>query len=635
VPPAHRAVALGNHPLLAKAGAAAYPAHMRELSDQRRRGSGLVAVMAAALAGGGVAPAQTAYPIVSWYDEFDGPAIDPERWVFDLGTGSEFGLVGWGNNELQYYTDRTANARLSNGHLEITARREALGGMDYTSARLTTRGRFSQAGGRFEIRAALPLGQGLWPAFWMLPADSVYGGWAASGEIDILEARGQHPNQIENTIHYGGSWPNNEAAGRSFTLPAGGSIADFHTYALEWTVAPTPSLRWYVDDRLSWSTTNWWSTGGSYPAPFDRPFHLLVNLAVGGNFVGPPDNSTPFPGTMRVDYVRVYDAAPPNLVIDVASGSRTQFEAGYGRILQADSLTKVGAGTLVVDAANQFAGVTTVQAGRLHVANSVALASSPIRVTAGGILSASEGAPLAAPAVTLAGGRLEVPALVISGTGIGRLTVEDGVIAGTPAVRVADGGQFALPPGAPTTVIVGGLEIDEQVGGGLVDLGRGRIRVAAGGTTAVAILGDILAGRNDGSWNGTSGITSASVRAAAGTRAIGYRIEDDATATIAYAAPGDTNLDGVVDLLDLLEILGSGTYETSVASGWSQGDFNYDGVTDLIDLLGILGSGTYDQGNYLEDPSVAATSLAPVAVPEPSWGGAAAVIFLVFFARRR
>lgn len=160
-----------------------------------------------------VARAQGNYPVLSWYDEFDGSRVDPDRWSFEHGTGSQFGLDGWGNNELQYYTSRTENARVADGLLTISARRESFGGQAYTSARLTTRGHFAQTGGRFEMRAALPLGQGLWPAFWMLPATTSYGGWAASGEIDIMEARGQSPGKVVNTIHYGGSWPNNEYRG--------------------------------------------------------------------------------------------------------------------------------------------------------------------------------------------------------------------------------------------------------------------------------------------------------------------------------------------------------------------------------------------------------------------------------------
>ena len=251
------------------------------------------------------------YPYLSWQDEFDGSTVDSSRWVFDIGTGSQFGLTGWGNNELQYYTDRPQNATVSGGALRITARQESFGGQAYTSARLKTLGKFDQAGGRFEIRAALPTGQGFWPAIWMLPAGNAYGGWAASGELDIMEARGQQPDRVHGTIHYGGSWPNNVNTSATRVLPAGQSIAAFHTYAVEWDTTSSPAIRWYVDDVLYATRTSWWSSGGAYPAPFDKPFHMLLNVAVGGDYVGSPNASTVFPATMQVDYVRAYTAAPP------------------------------------------------------------------------------------------------------------------------------------------------------------------------------------------------------------------------------------------------------------------------------------------------------------------------------------
>lgn len=605
-----------SHPPLANPAMAAYPASMQNEGHQRRRGGPLVAATAfgliAWLAGAGLAGARPPYSVVSWYDEFDGTVVDPERWGFDRGTGTDFGLVGWGNNELQYYTDRTTNARVADGLLEITARREALGGMDYTSARLTTRGRFSQAGGRFEIRAALPLGQGFWPAFWMLPADNAYGGWAASGEIDILEARGQHPTRIENTIHYGGPWPGNTLSGRAYTLPAGGTIADFHTYAVEWDLAPTPTLRWYVDDRLSWSTTEWWSTGAAYPAPFDRPFHLLVNLAVGGNYVGPPDGSTPFPASMKVDYVRVFDSAPADIVIDIASGSRTQFEEGMGRILRADSLTKAGAGTLVLDAANELAGPTRVAAGRLQLTDPRALAASPIFVAAGATLAAA-GGPMVAPSVTLAGGRLEVASLDVSAAAIGRFSIEAGTLAGAPDLTVGTGGALILPAAAPAEIAVARLSVDERAGGGLIDLGTSRITVAGGGTSTFGLLGDLLAGRGDGGWQGTTGITSTVAAASSGTRTVGYRGNADGTTTVSFAAPGDVDLDGQVNLFDLVEVDTAGLYGTGLFSTWIQGDFTYDGIANVFDLIAVDGADVYSQGSYRTT-----FSSGVAAVPEPS-----------------
>ncbi|WP_217594516.1 carbohydrate binding domain-containing protein [Cohnella sp. GbtcB17] len=244
-----------------------------------------------------------------WSDEFDDGAIDRSKWTFDTTNGESVGNPGWGNNELEYYTDRLENAKEEDGKLVLTARKELFGGMPYTSARLKTHGLFSQAYGKFEIRAKAPTGKGLWPAIWMMPEESAYGTWAASGEIDIMEGWGSKPNTVAGTIHYGSQWPNNVYSGNSYNLPGNGTIADFHTYALEWEPG---ELRWYVDGRLFSTKNDWYSKGAgqsdnyAYPAPFDQPFYLIMNLAVGGNFDGDPAPDTVFPSRMEVEYVRVY-----------------------------------------------------------------------------------------------------------------------------------------------------------------------------------------------------------------------------------------------------------------------------------------------------------------------------------------
>jgi len=249
-----------------------------------------------------------------WSDEFDGDALDRKKWTFDLGTGRG----GWGNRELQSYTDRADNAVVRDGHLHLRAARESRDGADFSSARLKTKGLFSKKYGRFEIRAKLPTGKGVWPAIWMLPETNAYGPWPASGEIDILEARGQEPHKVLGTLHFGAP---HAQAGKDYTLPDGGTIAEFHVYALEWEPA---EIRWLVDGKVYQTQTEWWSAsrrrsrdGASppavkpgrnpFPAPFDQPFYLLLNVAVGGNFLGNPDADTPFPAEMVVDYVRVYD----------------------------------------------------------------------------------------------------------------------------------------------------------------------------------------------------------------------------------------------------------------------------------------------------------------------------------------
>jgi beta-glucanase (GH16 family) len=261
-----------------------------------------------------------------WQDEFDGAAIDTTRWAFDLGRGflaadGTTVVDGWGNNELQCYTRDTSNAAVRDGRLHIRAVPSSVASCPYTSARLKTRAPdghalFAQRYGRFEFRAKLPVGQGLWPALWMLPLSDSYGTWAASGEIDVMEARGQTPSTVLGTLHYGARWPDNTHTGADYLLPRGGSIADFHTYAVEWEPG---RIRWFVDGVQTQEQRFWWSTTprdgagapraadlNPWPAPFDRPFYLVMNLAVGGNFLGNPDATTPFPGVMEVDFVRVY-----------------------------------------------------------------------------------------------------------------------------------------------------------------------------------------------------------------------------------------------------------------------------------------------------------------------------------------
>ncbi|NUU63654.1 hemoblobin-interacting domain-containing protein [Paenibacillus agri] len=251
-----------------------------------------------------------------WNDEFSGTGtqldtngVDLSKWAYQNGTGQEFGLDGWGNNEKQYY--QRDNIKVKDGHLVIEAKEQNVGGKPYTSGRLWTNPTFTKAYGKFEARIKLPEGQGLWPAFWMMPKDQAYGTWAASGEIDIMEARGRVPNVVDGTLHYGKSSPNNKASGGHYTFPEGESFTDFHTYAVEWEPG---EIRWYVDGVLFFKESNWysWSTGqpekNAYPAPFDEPYYMILNLAVGGNYDGglePP--ASKLPAQMLVDYVRVYE----------------------------------------------------------------------------------------------------------------------------------------------------------------------------------------------------------------------------------------------------------------------------------------------------------------------------------------
>ncbi|MGR5068829.1 glycoside hydrolase family 16 protein [Vibrio alfacsensis] len=276
-----------------------------------------------------------------WSDEFSGSAIDKNKWEH------EHDCWGGGNGEQQCYTPKADNSFVEGGYLNIIAKQESYTGPDnngnlvtlpYTSARLRTMNKGDWTYGRFEIRAQMPSGQGTWPAIWMLPTDYVYGGWAASGEIDIMEAvnlkaanddpknpqlNGTPERRVHGTLHYGGSWPHNVHSGQQYYLPDGVNPSDaFHTYAVEWE---KDEIRWYVDDiHYATQRSNGWYSQywddklgqtiiGSEDAPFNQDFHILLNLAVGGNWAGNTNDKgidpNVFPQTMKVDFVRVYECA--------------------------------------------------------------------------------------------------------------------------------------------------------------------------------------------------------------------------------------------------------------------------------------------------------------------------------------
>jgi len=237
-----------------------------------------------------------------WQDEFNTSQIDVTKWNFEIGAG------GWGNDELEFYTNRRENAYIEDGQLVIEARKDNYQGNTYTSARMTTRNKGDWLYGRVEVRARLPRGQGLWPAIWMMPTDSYYGGWAASGEIDIMELLGNDVNTVYGTIHYGGSFPANVHSGAQYKLSQAPNFTDgFHTFALEWD---STKISWFVDDSLYQEQGNWYTESDAFPAPFDKRFYLILNVAVGGKWPGYPDASTTFPQKRQVDYIRVYARNP-------------------------------------------------------------------------------------------------------------------------------------------------------------------------------------------------------------------------------------------------------------------------------------------------------------------------------------
>ncbi|GGI56621.1 glycoside hydrolase family 16 protein [Winogradskyella haliclonae] len=240
-------------------------------------------------------------------DNFDiDGVIDTTIWNFDIGDGTAQGIPGWGNNELQYYTDRPDNATVENGFLLITAKEEAFNGAQYTSARLQTKNKFQQQYGRFEARIRLPYGQGMWPAFWLLGDDSDGSIWPQIGEIDIMENVGDEPTQIFGTVH-GPGYSGAESVSKNYTLENSRVDTEFHVYGIEW--GPN-YINYYIDDVLYNQITPEdidEETNGQGEWVFnDRPFYIILNVAVGGNLPGPPNSETEFPQTMLVDYVRVY-----------------------------------------------------------------------------------------------------------------------------------------------------------------------------------------------------------------------------------------------------------------------------------------------------------------------------------------
>ena len=263
-------------------------------------------------------------------DEFKGDSVDTSKWDFDIGNGfydykNNVWIPGWGNEELQYYTREPENVFVKDSVLHIRALKESLHGCGYTSARLKTRRRdgtplFTQQFGKFEFRAKVPHGKGMWPALWMLPQDDKYGGWAASGEIDVMEILGEQPGKVLGSTHFGSGFPKRELMTYTLEMPEGSTVADWHVYAVEWEPG---EIRWLLDGVV-WATQNfWWSCSKNkdgigleaarasdinpWPAPFDQPFYLVMNVAVGGNFPGAPNAATQFPAEMLVDYVRVYE----------------------------------------------------------------------------------------------------------------------------------------------------------------------------------------------------------------------------------------------------------------------------------------------------------------------------------------
>ena len=229
-----------------------------------------------------------------WHDEFDAQELSTNYWTYEIGNGSG----GWGNNEWQYY--RAENTSIKDGNLVIEARKEPFGGFNYTSSRIITKNKFDFQYGRVDIRAALPFGQGIWPALWLLGSNISSVGWPACGEIDIMEMIGGSGR--EKTVHGTAHWSNSGSHaqyGDSYSLSSGSFQDEYHVFSLVWD---QNQIKWYVDDKL-YNTLN---ITDPELSEFRRDFFVIFNLAVGGNWPGYPDNTTTFPQRLVVDYIRVF-----------------------------------------------------------------------------------------------------------------------------------------------------------------------------------------------------------------------------------------------------------------------------------------------------------------------------------------
>ena len=228
-----------------------------------------------------------------WSDEFNGDEIDLNNWTYDLGAH------GWGNQELQLYTSSSENSYVHEGNLLIVAKDD---GPMYTSARMKSIDLQEFQYGRIDVRAVLPKGQGIWPAIWMLGANYPSAGWPACGEIDIMELIGSAPNYVHGTVHFGNDYSQHQHTGQGTGIPFGQTFADeFHVFSIDWN---EQGITWLLDDEPFYSINQ--NVTGSQNYPFDNPFFFILNIAVGGQWPGYPDESTEFPQFMAVDYVRVF-----------------------------------------------------------------------------------------------------------------------------------------------------------------------------------------------------------------------------------------------------------------------------------------------------------------------------------------
>ena len=390
-----------------------------------------------------------------------------------------------------------------------------------------------------------------------------------------------------------------------------GSIADFRVYDYALHMSQVASLIqpcWNGNESASWSASAAnWLVDAAPSGSRDGDDVMFNDLAA--NFTVNVTDPVVQPGSVTFDH-SYYDYTL----------------AGGGSVVGATGLMKRGLGTLTIRNTNTFTGPTLVEAGTLTIASAGAVGASPVTVASGATLAIAPGTTMRAPLVRLSSGTLSAASIAVrAGTGITRMAIEGGNLTDELAVSIGAGGRLELPDRPRLSLVLGGLTIDGAAGG-LLDLGAGEVTIGVGGATAAGLRQALIAGRNGGTWDGTSGIVSAAVVAAGGTRTIGYVAAADGSARISYAAPGDVNLNGQVDVFDLVSVNAGGRYGTGQAAVWTEGDINYDGVTNVFDLVEVNAGGAYGAGDYL--PATVSMSSLPAGaavVPEPGLGLAVAV----------
>ena len=427
--------------------------------------------------------------------------------------------------------------------------------------------------------------------------------------------------------------------------------------------APATQLTWTPNGATAGGAGNWsnlgtqWIGTGTTPTTWDWSLPAKFQGTGGTVTIGTQVTSGAGLEFLTNGYTissgtLILGSYDPGTGVSFNTNAIAQVTVAAGATARIDSLirgsrgvTKLGQGTLVLANANTVSGTSVVQAGTLRLGNQMALAQSPVSVVPGGTLEIDPALGMISTRLILNGGTVSAAGATLTvdrDIGVKQFIVNSGNLAGTPALEVTLGGTMIMSASAFTGVSVASLVVDESATGGRVDLGYGRIDVAAGGISAANLVADILAGR-DGNpaavWTGSTGITSsvAAAAMAAGTspRAVGWIDDGSGALSVAFAAQGDTNIDGQIDILDVANFLSSGKFDSGEPAVWSQGDFGYDGMVDILDVADFLGTGLFDAGSYLPAPAGAG---AIAAVPEPASTAAVGIVSLAMawrLARRR